>query len=118
MLIYPATDSTTVTESRRALAEGYMLTRDLMDWFWQHYVPAGTDQSDLRLSPLLAKDSRDCRRPSCWAATLRTRPAYTDRGRHQDTTAVPGTIRLLFADALPQSGTQGQRRGQPCCFGT
>jgi acetyl esterase len=56
MLIYPATDSTTETESRRTLSEGYFLTKDLMDWFWKHYVPAGLDQSDLRLSPLLAKD--------------------------------------------------------------
>ncbi len=56
MLIYPATDSTTVTESRRTLGEGYFLTQALMDWFWQHYVPADTDLSDLRLSPLLAKD--------------------------------------------------------------
>ena len=56
MLIYPATDSTTMTESRRTLSEGYFLTRDLMDWFWKHYVPAGLDQSDLRLSPLLAND--------------------------------------------------------------
>lgn len=56
MLIYPATDSTTETESRRTLSDGYFLTKDLMDWFWQHYVPAGTDQSDLRLSPLLAPD--------------------------------------------------------------
>jgi acetyl esterase len=56
MLIYPATDSVTVTDSRRDLAEGYFLTKDLMDWFWRHYVPAGTDQSDLRLSPLLARD--------------------------------------------------------------
>lgn len=56
MLIYPATDSTTQTESRRTLGEGYFLTRDLMDWFWRHYIPAGTDQADLRISPLLAAD--------------------------------------------------------------
>jgi acetyl esterase len=56
MLIYPATDSSRESASRKAFAEGYFLTRDLMDWFWKAYVPAGTDLADLRLSPLLAKD--------------------------------------------------------------
>ncbi|MEI9900240.1 MAG: alpha/beta hydrolase fold domain-containing protein [Hyphomicrobium sp.] len=40
----------------RALAEGYFLTRTMIDWFWNAYVPAGTDLADLRLSPLLARD--------------------------------------------------------------
>ena len=62
----PATDSSKQSASRVAFAEGYFLTKDLMDWFWKAYVPAGTDLADLRLSPLLAKDlPRDCRRPSC-----------------------------------------------------
>jgi acetyl esterase len=56
MLIYPATDSSRETGSRTAFAEGYFLTKALMDWFWNAYVPAGTDLTDLRLSPLLAKD--------------------------------------------------------------
>ncbi|TAJ91161.1 MAG: alpha/beta hydrolase [Reyranella sp.] len=56
MLIYPATDSSKESGSRQQFAEGYFLTKGLMDWFWKAYVPAGTDLSDLRLSPLLAKD--------------------------------------------------------------
>lgn len=56
MLIYPATDSSQESGSRKAFAEGYFLSKGLMDWFWKAYVPAGTDLSDLRLSPLLAKD--------------------------------------------------------------
>ena len=56
MLIYPATDSSRQSASRQAFAEGYFLTKPLIDWFWRAYVPAGTDLSDLRLSPLLAKD--------------------------------------------------------------
>jgi acetyl esterase len=56
MLIYPATDSSTQSRSRREFAEGYFLTKDLIDWFWKAYVPAGTDPADLRLSPLLAPD--------------------------------------------------------------
>src|SRR6266851_3999698 len=57
MLIYPATDSSRESASRKAFAEGYFLTKELMDWFWKAYVPAGTNLADLRLSPLLAQDS-------------------------------------------------------------
>jgi acetyl esterase len=56
MLIYPATDSSKESGSRQEFAEGYFLSKGLMDWFWKAYVPAGTDLADLRLSPLLAKD--------------------------------------------------------------
>jgi acetyl esterase len=56
MLIYPATDSSKQSASRMAFADGYFLTKELMDWFWKAYVPAGTDLADVRLSPLLAKD--------------------------------------------------------------
>jgi acetyl esterase len=56
MLIYPATDSSRESASRREFAEGYFLTKALIDWFWKAYVPAGTDLGDLRLSPLLARD--------------------------------------------------------------
>src|SRR5437773_455775 len=56
MLIYPATDSSKQSASRIAFAEGYFLTKELIDWFWKAYVPAGTDLADLKLSPLLAKN--------------------------------------------------------------
>lgn len=56
MLIYPATDSSRESASRKAFAEGYFLTKELIDWFWNAYAPPGTDLADLRLSPLLAKD--------------------------------------------------------------
>src|SRR6185295_10340050 len=58
MLIYPATDSSKESTSRKEFAKGYFLTKELMDWFWQAYTPTGTSQSDLRLSPLLARDFR------------------------------------------------------------
>jgi acetyl esterase len=56
MLIYPATDSSRESSSRREFAKGYFLDKDLIDWFWNAYAPAGTDLADLRLSPLLARD--------------------------------------------------------------
>lgn len=105
MLIYPATDSTTLTGSRRALTEGYMLTRDLMDWFWMQYVPAGTDQSDLRLSPLLAKDFTGL--PPAYVLTAGYDPlkdeglAYAERLRLAGVKVTyanfPGTIHGFFS---------------------
>jgi len=56
LLLYPATDSAAETASRRTLAEGYLLEKKSMDWFFQQYVEPGTDPSDPRLSPLLAPD--------------------------------------------------------------
>lgn len=56
MLIYPATDSVGHVASRRAKGEGYFLTQELMDWFFGHYTPAGTDLRDPRMSPLLVED--------------------------------------------------------------
>ena len=43
LLLYPATDATTETPSRRALAEGYLLEKKSIDWFFAQYVPAGID---------------------------------------------------------------------------
>ena len=56
MLIYPATDARRQSESHKLFADGYFLTRELIDWFWKAYIPAGVALTDLRLSPLLAKD--------------------------------------------------------------
>ena len=56
MLIYPATDARRQTDSHKLFADGYFLTQELIDWFWKAYAPSGADLTDLRLSPLLAKD--------------------------------------------------------------
>lgn len=53
LLFYPVTQSKHATRSREALAEGYFLTKETMDWFDQHYLPEGADRSDPRISPLL-----------------------------------------------------------------
>ncbi|MCC6437787.1 MAG: alpha/beta hydrolase, partial [Acidimicrobiales bacterium] len=55
LLITPVTDCDFSRPSYSENAEGYVLTRALMDWFWDHYVdPAG--RADPRVSPLRAKD--------------------------------------------------------------
>lgn len=105
MLIYPATDSSKESGSRKAFAEGYFLTKGLMDWFWKAYVPAGTDLSDLRLSPLLAKDFTGL--PPAFVLTAGYDPlrdegrAYADRlidaGVKTTYVNYPGTIHGFFS---------------------
>ena len=105
MLIYPATDSSKQSASRVAFAEGYFLTKDLMDWFWKAYVPAGTDLTDLRLSPLLAKDVKGL--PAAFVLTAGYDPlrdegrAYADRlieaGIKTTYVNYPGTIHGFFS---------------------
>jgi acetyl esterase len=105
MLIYPATDSSRQSASRVAFAEGYFLTKDLMDWFWKAYVPEGVELSDLRLSPLLAKDFAGL--PPAFVLTAGYDPlrdegrAYADRlidaGIKTTYVNYPGTIHGFFS---------------------
>jgi acetyl esterase len=55
LLICPATDSAMDTESYLTRAEGFGLTADTMEWFWNHYDPAGR-RAEPYASPLLADD--------------------------------------------------------------
>lgn len=105
MLIYPATDSSRESASRRQFAEGYFLSKSLMDWFWKAYVPAGTNLADLRLSPLLAKDFTGL--PPAFVLTAGYDPlrdegrAYADRlidaGVKTTYVNYPGTIHGFFS---------------------
>jgi acetyl esterase len=57
LLIYPVTDyHTPGTPSYRDNAEGYGLTRDTMEWFWDHYLHDPSEAADPHASPLRAKD--------------------------------------------------------------
>jgi acetyl esterase len=55
LLIYPATDQRGGTASYERNAEGYMLTREVMQYFRRAYLPHDKDWTDWRASPLLAK---------------------------------------------------------------
>jgi len=57
LLIYPACDRVGDWPSLGTYAEGFMLTRDDIDWFHEQYVEtAGADRGDPRVSPLRARD--------------------------------------------------------------
>lgn len=56
LLVYPVTDATHSQPSYEAYGEGYFLTKEGMQWFLRHYVPAGQDKRHPYLSPLFEKD--------------------------------------------------------------
>ena len=55
LLINPVTDCDLDTSSYLESADGYVLTKSLMEWFWDHYADPD-DRSDPRASPLRADD--------------------------------------------------------------
>ncbi|MBY0399030.1 alpha/beta hydrolase [Myxococcota bacterium] len=54
LLIYPVTDASFETESYRTNGEGYFLSRDMMRWFWHHYLESDADAANPLASPLRA----------------------------------------------------------------
>jgi acetyl esterase len=55
LLVYPVCDADFTTASYEDFAEGYWLTREAMEWFWDQYLPDG-DRFDPDASPLRASD--------------------------------------------------------------
>ena len=56
LLVYPATDLTMSEASHQELAEGYRLTKPLMEWFIGHYLNNDPERMDSRASPLFCDD--------------------------------------------------------------
>lgn len=57
LLIYPVTDyHTPPTPSYLANADGYLLTRDMMVWFWGHYLNDAGEAGHPHAAPLRAPD--------------------------------------------------------------
>ncbi len=59
VLIYPVTDATISTKSYEENADGYLLTKDGMVWFFNHYMNEDTNRKDPLLSPHWAENHKD-----------------------------------------------------------
>jgi acetyl esterase len=55
LLIYPVTDLVNVAASRLTFAEGFILTKENMDWYEEQLLRSDDDRGDPRVSPLLAE---------------------------------------------------------------
>ncbi len=56
LLIYPATDAHRSHASHTENGQGYLLTKDTIAYFSDHYLPDRSDYDDWRASPLLRED--------------------------------------------------------------
>lgn len=56
LLIYPCTAPEPETPSHRKFAEGYILTRNTITWFYKQYVRSAKEFEDFRFAPLMAED--------------------------------------------------------------
>ena len=56
LLLYPITEPSMNSTSYQENAEGYLLTKTMMIWFWDHYCPDIEQRSNPLVSPLLATD--------------------------------------------------------------
>lgn len=58
LLIYPVTNYAFDTPSYRANGEGYLLTQELMQWFWKQYLATDEDGKNAYASPIQARELR------------------------------------------------------------
>ncbi len=90
LLIYPATDQRRGAPSHTTNGQGYLLTRDTMNYFHDHYYGDGSHDLDWRASPLLHTDHT--RLPPAFVLTAGYDP-LRDEG-------------LLYAQALSEAGNR------------
>ena len=58
-LIYPATSFHLNTASHKKFDKGYLLTREVQDWYHAQYLRNESDRDDWRASPMLSDSLRD-----------------------------------------------------------
>jgi acetyl esterase len=92
LLIYPATNMNLVTPSHTTNGQGYLLTREAIEWFRDQYLSGPADFDDWRASPLLARSHAGL--PPAFVLTAGYDP-LRDEG-------------LLYAEALSKAGVACQ----------
>jgi acetyl esterase len=56
LLVYPVTNHAYDTVSYADNGDNYLLTKDMMQWFWDHYLQSSEDGKNPYASPIQAKD--------------------------------------------------------------
>ena len=56
ILLYPVTDGSKNYKSWNENAEGYILSSNLMNWFYELYLTSEEERNDWRVSPILTED--------------------------------------------------------------
>jgi acetyl esterase/lipase len=131
-LLCPIMDFAAETESRRSLAEGYLVDRDTLERDLAHYLALGVERGDPRISPLRAADVS--RLPPTSVHTAEFDPlrdegrSYAERLRQAGVRTLyrchPGMIHLFYGmrGLIPYAGAAFAQMGadirsllaQPC----
>jgi len=78
VLIYPMTDMSAQRESYQLFAEGFILTKKLMEYFINHYINEESDKKNPLASPLLAKDEELKQMPATLLTIAGFDPLYDE----------------------------------------
>lgn len=100
LLIYPVTDHVLETASYHENGEGYFLSRDMMRWFWHHYLDDARDGENPWASPLRAENLAGL--PPATVLTAEFDP-LRDEGR-------------LYAERLSKAGVETAYTNYPGVF--
>ncbi len=121
LLLCPILDYNFSADSRRRFAQGYLVDQDTLDHDLMHYLPAGTDPADPRISPLRAEAVRDLPRTHIHTAEFDPLHAqgqeYCERlsqaGVEVSHTCHPGMIHLFYGlgAVVPYARTAYERIG-------
>jgi acetyl esterase len=99
LLIYPVIDAACNTPSYSENAEGYFLTRDAMQWFWNHYVPNDADRNHPYASPLRASNLAGL--PAALVITAEFDPLRDEGERYAESMSAAGTpVQLTRFDGM------------------
>jgi acetyl esterase len=99
LLIYPATDAACDTPSYSENAEGYFLTKDTMQWFWNHYVRNEADRNHPCASPLRASNLAGL--PAALVITAEFDPLRDEGERYAERMSAAGTpVQLTRYDGM------------------
>jgi acetyl esterase len=69
VLFYPVAEANFETESYHQFADGYFLTRDSMQWFWDNYLPDAEARRQPQASTLKATREQLCGLPPAFVMT-------------------------------------------------
>jgi len=95
LLVYPATEHDVDKPSAIQNAEGYLLQRESMRWFWAHYLDGATDEPDWRASPLRAKSLANL--PPALVVTAEFDPLRDDGRLYADRLRADG-VKVTYSD--------------------